>query len=128
MTIEKGQPPVSTAAFGWTRSRIFCGLESSLYFLSCQLLTTAPRFENSTRYRSFSTTMVRSCASPTGGVAGAAAAETVDGVAAGVVCVATGVAAVFPGVAGPVTAGWFCGGRCAGGLGAKYLDHRIMTA
>src|SRR5208282_5001737 len=124
MTIENGQPPVSTDAFGWTKSRIFWGLESSLYFLSCQLLTTAPRLENSTRYRSFSTTMVRSCASATGSAAGTALAETVGGAVTGAVSVVAGV----PLVAGAVAAGWFGCGRCAGGFGPKYLDHRIMTA
>src|SRR5437764_15268662 len=61
--MANGHPPVCCAASGCTRSRMRGGLASSVYFLSCQLLTTAPRFENSTRYRSFSTTIVRSCVS-----------------------------------------------------------------
>ena len=52
---------------------------SSLYFFSCQLFTTAPRLENSTRYRAFSTTIVRSCESAVAGTAGTDAADTVEG-------------------------------------------------
>ena len=46
---SNGQPPVCCAASGCTTSSTRCGFESSIYFFSCQLFTTAPRFENSTR-------------------------------------------------------------------------------
>src|SRR5271157_618352 len=128
MTMEKGQPPVSAAALGWTRSKTFWGFESSLYFLSCQLLMTAPRLENSTRYRSFSTTMLRSWVSSMGGTEGAAVTEAAGGVAAGVASAGAGVAAEVPLVAGAATPGWFGCGTCAGGFGPKYFVHKMMTA
>src|SRR5208283_1437707 len=128
MTREKGQPPVSPAALGWTRSRIFWGFESSLYFFSCQLLTTAPRLENSTRYSSFSTTMLRSWVSSVGGTDGAAVTEAVGGVTGEVVPAGAGVSAEVPLVAGAETPGWFGCGACSGGFGPKYFVHKMMTA
>src|SRR6202171_6860087 len=56
-TSAKGQPPTCCEASGWTTSKTRWGLLSSIYFESCQLLTTAPRLEISTRYKSFCTTM-----------------------------------------------------------------------
>src|SRR5271155_2555078 len=114
------------------------GLLSSVYFLSCQLLTTAPRLEISTRYSSFSITTVRSCVSlfALTGVAGAAPAIDED------------PGAAFPdafldGAAAPCTSGFppsaavgadaeipgleLCG-EFAGGLGAKNFAHTKITA
>src|SRR4030081_2840508 len=51
-TSAKGHPPTCCEASGWTTSRTRGGLLSSVYLESCQLLTTAPRLEISTRYKS----------------------------------------------------------------------------
>src|SRR5271157_4428710 len=126
MTMEKGQPPVSAAALGWTKSRIFWGFESSLYFFNCQLLITAPRLENSTRYNAFSTMMVRSWVSSLSGAAGVAAAETAERAVEGVGSAGAEVAAEGPLVAGAEAAGCSCCGTCTGGFGPKYFVHRMI--
>src|ERR1700688_3926675 len=53
---EKGQLPDCWAASACTRSSVRGGLLSSVNFLSCQLRSTPPRLEISTRYRSLSIT------------------------------------------------------------------------
>src|SRR3984893_19430462 len=128
-----GPPPVCCAASGCTKSRMRGGFESSVYFLSCQLFTTAPRLENSTRYRSFFTTRVRSSASALGGVAGCDTPDTlVPGAFEPGVLLVGGAAAfgvLLPGVAGAVCAGRFACGRFVGGLGPKNLaQSRITTS
>src|SRR5260370_23135544 len=115
-TTEKGQPPVCCDASGCTTSSTRCGFASSLYFFNCQLFTTAPRFEISTRYRLFSTTIVRSCESVFTATLAAGAAVLVDGT----VRACDGFAAGD--VAGPGVAGADCAGRVGlvgwdGGLG-----------
>ena len=105
-----------------------------LIIFSCQLFTTAPRLENSTRYNAFSTTIVRSCASDTAGVFAAAAdAVVVVGSAAlagpplpGVVVLGVVVLPGVPAVAGPLTAGVFGCGR-TGAFGAKNFAHSRIT-
>src|SRR5258706_2018088 len=97
------------------------GFASSVYFFSCQLFTTAPRFENSTRYRSFSTTMVRSSVSALGATAILGAADTLVAGLLEVAPVLGGVTAGLP-PAGPGVAGAVCAGRLpcggvAGGFG-----------
>ncbi len=54
---ENGQLPDCCAASACTRSRVRGGLLSSVNFFNCQLRTTPPRLEISTRYRSLSMTM-----------------------------------------------------------------------
>jgi hypothetical protein len=101
-----------------------------LYFFSCQLFTTAPRFETTTRYKAFSTTMLCSWVSPIAADAVAGAAETAEGALPGTVGVAVaGVFEedVFPGVAGAVRAGLFGCGTFVGGLGAKYFVQARNT-
>src|SRR5438876_2648959 len=126
--MESGQPPTSCAVFACTTSSTQGGLEpsshfcggfvSSVYFLSFQLLTTPPRFENSTRYKSLSTTIVRSFLSPSTTARGAAA--TVAGAA---------LTALFwaPGAEGAAAAGGFVCCVCTDGFGAKNLAQSRIT-
>ena len=122
-----GHPFNSCEASGCTTSSTRGGLASSLYFLSCQLFTTPPRLENSTRYKLFSTTTVRSCESLF-----TAADATADGatlVAAGAPPGAVTLGVVLEGGC-PATAGadavglLVCG---VGAFGAKNFAHAMIT-
>ena len=88
-----------------------------MYFLSCQLFTTPPRLENSTRYKSFSTTIVRSCDSLFAGILTAGGPETAVAFPCG--SAAFGDLAPIPEGAGAVCTGLFAWGGTIGGLGAK---------
>src|SRR5215470_13031742 len=132
--MASGQPLVCVAASGCTKSRTCGGLASSKYFLSFQLLTTAPRFENSTRYRSFSTAMVRSCDSARGSLLTAGAVATTGGWPPGLAGLAeAGGFADCAGlelvgvVDGADWAGRFAPGGVTGGLGPKYFAQTKIT-
>src|SRR5271163_3486780 len=110
------------------------GLLSSVYFLSCQLLTTAPRLEISTRYRSFSSTTVRSCVS----------LLAITGVGVAAIAIADEPGATFPAEAaawcesdfppsadvgaGAEIPGLEASGGFSGGLGPKNFAHSRITA
>src|SRR5580698_9333139 len=71
-TSENGQPS-SRATLSFTKSSGCGGFWSSKYLFSCQVFTTPPRFDSSTRYSALSTTTVfSSLASTTEGFAAAA--------------------------------------------------------
>jgi hypothetical protein len=109
-----------------------------LYFFNCQLFTTPPRFEISTRYSAFSTTIVRSCVSVFGGIAAALGGEIAvafpagngapDLVEEGEVATVEGEVVAEVVEAGAVTAGLFACGKFAGGFGAKNLAQSKITA
>src|SRR6202451_4120587 len=78
MSSENGQPS-SCATLSFTRSNGCGGFWSSKYLFNCQVFTTPPRFDSSTRYSALSTTTVfSSLASATVGLAAAAAFAAPD--------------------------------------------------
>src|ERR1700723_297643 len=78
MTSENGQPS-SCATLSFTRSSGRGGFWSSIYLFSCQVFTTPPRFDSSTRYSALCTTTVfSSLASATDEFAVAAAFPAPD--------------------------------------------------
>src|SRR5256714_12505115 len=96
-----------------------------MYFLSCQLFTTPPRLESSTRYKSFSTTTVRSCASFFAGTLAAGGPEIAVAFPGG--SVVFGGLAVCPEAAGAVCPDLFACGGMIGGFGARYFTHNKIT-
>src|SRR5256885_2046317 len=96
-----------------------------MFFLTSQLFTTPPRLENSTRYKSFSTTIVRSCDSLFAGILTAGGPNTAVAFHCG--SAASGDLVPGPEGAGAVCTGLFAWGGMIGGLGAKYFTHRRIT-